>query len=78
MAEMKSIDELVTIVFGAIAEYHVDADKIFPVVGVQMKVHPDVNAEEFQRALDHMSEQGWIRPAREGFAFLTEAGFDRM
>jgi hypothetical protein len=78
MAQRLTLDEIVTMVFGAIADYHTGPDEIFPITGVQLKLHPEVDAEEFGQALQYMAEKGWIAAARAGHAFLTQAGFEEM
>ena len=56
-------------------EYNLRPDETAPMLGVQMKLHPKFDTDEFNAGLALAESNGWIAFAPPNFIKLTAEGF---
>jgi hypothetical protein len=79
MAKLPTPNEIRRKIFDAVATYGIRAGDTFPITGVQMKLHPEVTADEYSAELQRMASDGLIQNSNSPTLLkLTEAGFNAM
>lgn len=76
MAEVPTPEMTARAILGCMVdEYKVRAGESAPLIGIQMKLHPDYTADDLNAALEFMHENEWIETGRHGFIHMTDKGY---
>lgn len=59
----------------AVNDYNVRPGEIAPILGIQMKLHPQYSGDDVNAGMDFLLEKEWITLSPPNFLKLTDAGF---